>query len=246
VSPRALRSLATSLLAAAAVALGACASGSHPARAAAASPGTPWAWELPAGAVPSQRIYQGSYEGPEGGGSFRATLRLQAPDRFRVDASDRLGRLFWSAGLEGVRGWWIDHREGTWCDDLERLTLPGVGTGPAPAAALPAILLGALPATPVGSDDAPKPRAAQPQLDIHDAAGRRWSATLESGRVQAWTLYDGDEPAWWWRRKGRGGVLSQRQGRQLEWQEVVAEPLRGGLPTFAPPNGYARSCPAVR
>src|SRR5581483_4308361 len=87
------------------------------------------AWELPANAFPTQRIYQGSYEGPEGSGSFRATLRLAAADRFRLDAADRLGRLFWSAGAEGGRGWWVDHHAETWCDDLTALVLPGVGIG---------------------------------------------------------------------------------------------------------------------
>jgi hypothetical protein len=235
VTVRVLASRALLLLAAAAWLAGGCASRGGHAPVLAGPAGAPW--ELPADAAPSQRIYQGSYRGPEGGGSFRATLRLQAADRFRIDASDRLGRLFWSAGFEGERGWWIDHHDGTWCDDIERLTLPGIGSGPVPGAALPAILLGALPARPAGDAT-----TTGEDVQLRDASGRRWTATLAEGRVQAWTLYEGQEPVWWWRRKGRGGVLSQRQGRQLEWQEVVSEKLAGSLPPFRAPAGYARAC----
>jgi len=49
------------------------------------------AWDLPAGAVPSQRLYQGSYEGPEGGGTFRATLRLAALKAAPLVECDRVG-----------------------------------------------------------------------------------------------------------------------------------------------------------
>lgn len=226
-----MRTVALSL---ALLALVGCASGGRRV-ATPATAGQPW--ELPTGAAPTQRIFQGSYRGPEGGGSFRATLRLQAADRFRIDASDRLGRVFWSAGLDGARGWWVDHRAGTWCDELDRLSLPGVGAGPVPGQALPAILLGVLPAQPVG-----EAKVAGDSLELQDAAGRRWAATLQDGRVSSWTLYEGSEPVWWWRRHGRGGLLSQRQGRQLEWEEVVAEPLRGELPPFAPAADYTRSC----
>jgi hypothetical protein len=230
-----MRTFALSL---ALLALVACASGGRHATAERAAPaGKPW--ELPADAIPSQRIYQGSYRGPEGGGSFRATLRLQAPDRFRIEASDRLGRVFWSAGLMGDRGWWVDHRAGTWCDELDRLSLPGIGAGPVPGEALPAILLGVLPAAPAGEAS-----AGAGAVELTDGAGRHWEATLQDGRVATWTLFAGSEPLWWWRRHGRGGLLSQRQGRQLEWEEVVAEPLRGDLPPFEPPRGYERSCDA--
>lgn len=196
-------------------------------------------WDLPAGTVPSQRLYQGSYEGPEGGGTFRATLRLAAPDRFRLDAADRLGRLLWTVGVDGASAWWVDHRAGVWCPDLSRLALPGLGRGPVPATALPSMLLGVLPARSAETTAAP---VANGELEIRDAAGRRWRATLAGGRVNTWTVADRDQPVWWWRRQGKGGILSQRQGRQLRWQEVVAEPLRDELPPRVIPAGYRESC----
>ena len=198
-------------------------------------------WDLPAAAVPSQRLYQGGYEGPEGGGSFRATLRLAASDRFRLDAADRLGRLLWTVGVDGGSAWWVDHRAGVWCPDLSRLALPGLGRGPVPATALPAMLLGVLPARPA----VPATATADGDLDFQDAAGRHWRATLAAGRVNSWTVTHGVQPVWWWRRQGKGGILSQRQGRQLRWQEVVAEPLRGELPPRAVPAGYRESCDAL-
>lgn len=196
-------------------------------------------WDLPANAVPSQRLYQGSYEGPEGGGAFRATLRLAARDRFRLDAADRLGRPLWTVGVDGDAAWWVDHRAGVWCPDLSRLALPVFGRGPVPPTALPALLLGVLPARPAATT------AATPStgtIEVIDDAGRKWQATLAGGRVDAWSVAEGDQPLWWWRRQEKGGILSQRNGRQLRWQEVVVEPLRGELPPRNVPAGYREAC----
>jgi hypothetical protein len=237
------RAAAASLAVLVACALAGCATGARRPQSGATTAGAP-AWELPADAVPSQRLYQGSYDGPEGGGSFRATLRLAGPDRFRLDASDRLGRLLWSVGVEPGSAWWVDHHAGTWCSDLGRLRLPGIGLAPVDAAALPALLLGVLPVHPQGGrlsgEDGVPPNGST--VEVHDASGRLWSATLEAGRVTAWRLSDGGEPIWWWRRERRGGLLSQRQGRQLRWQEVVSEPLRGELPLRSVPAGYVERC----
>ncbi|HET9766935.1 MAG TPA: hypothetical protein VFS60_08810 [Thermoanaerobaculia bacterium] len=197
-------------------------------------------WDLPPGAVPSQRLYQGAYEGPEGGGAFRATLRLAAPDRFRLDASDRLGRQLWTVGVDGGNAWWIDHRAGVWCPDLSQLALPGFGRGPLPATALPALLLGVLPARPAGV--ATTPAATDGAVTVTDQAGRRWQATVAGGEVTSWSVAEGDQPVWWWRRQGRGGILSQRNGRQLRWQEAVVEPLRAELPPRTVPADYREVC----
>jgi len=214
---------------------GGCASTPRPARTSTATATVPW--ELPSNVFGTQRLFQGSYQGPEGSGSFRATLRLAAADRFRLDAADKLGRALWSLGLEGEGGWFVDHRAGTWCADLTKLELPGLGAAPVSAAALPVLLLGALPVRP--AEPLPDPSA---PFEVRDAVGRRWSAKVEGGVLTAWTLADAGEPVWWWRRQGRGGVLSQRQGRQLRWEELVAEPLRGELPVRSIPAGYLESC----
>jgi hypothetical protein len=110
---------------------------------------------------------------------------------------------------------------------------------------LPAILLGAIPAEPAAG--AAEPIDAR-DVELRDAAGRRWTAVVEEGAVASWTLWEDGTALWWWRRQGRGGILSQRQGRQLRWQEVIAEPLRGELPPPSIPSGYAEDCdgPAAR
>lgn len=230
-------------LLAAALCMSCATSGTHPVAAPAgeapAQAAVGAAWDLPAGAVPSQRLYQGSYEGPEGGGAFRATLRLAAADRFRLDAADRLGRPLWTVGVDGSAAWWVDHHVGVWCPDLSRLALPGFGRGPMPATALPALLLGALPVRPA---QAAAPNQGVNTVEVTDDAGRRWQATIEGGRVNAWSVAEGEQPLWWWRRQGKGGILSQRNGRQLRWQEVVVEPLRGELPPRAVPAEYRESC----
>jgi hypothetical protein len=201
-----------------------------------AAAGSAAPWELPAGAVPSQRLFQGAYQGPEGSGSFRATLRLAASDRFRLDASDRFGRLLWTVAVDGPRSWWIDHRAGIWCPDLSRLVLPGLGAALVPASALPTILLGAVPARPAGES------GGSADLELRDDAGRRWTAVVEGGRLSAWTLWEGDQPLWWWRRQGEGGILSQRRGRQLRWQQVIVEPLQETLGPPTIPDGYPEEC----
>ena len=195
------------------------------------------AWELPPAALGTQRLYRAAYGGPEGDGSFRATLRLAAADRFEIVVADRLGRGLYTLRVEGDGGWWLDHRRDAVCRDLSRLALPGLEDGPVEARALPPLLLGAIPA----AGATPEGAAAGGELELRDGAGRRWSATLDGGAAASWTLWDGDGPLWWWRRDGRGGVLSGREGRQLRWQEAVVEPL-AALPPQAPPADLPEDC----
>jgi hypothetical protein len=196
------------------------------------------AWEVPSGAFGTQRLYRAVFGGPEGDGSFRATLRLAATDRFELAVADRLGRALYTLRVEGGGGWWVDHRRDTLCGDLEALELPGLADAPVAARALPPLLLGSVPA--VGDVE---PVEGSGGTELRDGAGRRWSVTLHGRSVSAWTLWDDEGPLWWWRREGRGGVLSGRQGRQLRWQEAVVEPLRS-LPSATPPAGLREDCAA--
>lgn len=213
--------------------VGACAS----ARGGAAPLGRPQdPWELPPGATGTQRLYRVEYAGPEGSGTLKLTLRLAAADRFVVHAADPLGRAVWALAVGAPEALWVDHRGETVCRDEPTLELPGWAQGLLPAAALPAVLLGALPVTPVASE------RRDGALTAHDASGRRWTAEVADGVVRSWVLWQGDEPSWWWQRRGRGGVLSQRgRNRQLRWQEVVAEPLTGAV-TLSAPAGYLELC----
>lgn len=83
------------------------------------------------------------------------------------------------------------------------------------------------------------------RLEFEDAIGRRWTALLDGREVlRSWTLFQGGRPTWWWRREAKGGRLSQRDGgRQLAWELVVEEPLRGELAAHEEPAGYRANCP---
>jgi hypothetical protein len=200
----------------------------------------PAAGELPAEALGTQRLYRAAYGGPEGDGSFRATLRLVAPERFDLRIADRLGRPLWTLRVEGAGGWWQDHRREVACRDLGALVLPGLAGAPVEARALPRLLLGLLPVDAEASGEA-SPGDAGGEVELRDAQGRVWTVASAGGRPERWTLADADGPLWWWRRDGRGGVLSGRQGRQLRWQEAVVEPL-AGLPAAALPGGVREDC----
>jgi hypothetical protein len=193
-------------------------------------------WEIPPSALGTQRLYRAAYAGPEGDGSFRATLRLLTAERFDLRVVDRLGRALWTLRVEGADGWWLDHRRDVACRDLALLELPGLGDGPVDARGLPPLLLGRLPAAGEAA-----PAAVAGELELRDAQGRRWSVALAEGQPDRWALWDAEGPVWWWSRDGRGGVLSGREGRQLRWQEAVVEPL-GGLPAAAPPPGVREDC----
>jgi hypothetical protein len=193
-------------------------------------------WVLPAAALGTQRLFRGSYDGPEGDGSFRATLRLASRDRFELVLADRLGRALGSLHVEGSRQRWVDHRRAIYCTEATGIALPGLGNLPLQPEALPPLLLGLLPEPPA---DPPSGTVA---LDYLDRLGRRWTAELEEGAPRSWSLWDGTSPLWWWRSAPRGGLLSHREGRQLRWQEVVVEPLPGLAPLGEPPAGYVEDC----
>ncbi len=175
---------------------------------------------LPDSEVETQRLFRVHYAGPEGDGSLRMVLRLEAADRFQITAADTLGRTVWSlqADVDGLLS--LDHRAQTFCRAPADLRLPETALAPLPVASLPSVLLGFLPMPPDTSASTLPDR-----LDYRDAGGRRWTAGSEDGNLAAWTLWQDGVPILWWSRQPRGGILSHRQGVQFRWREVVREPL---------------------
>lgn len=251
--------LAAALLAAALLAPG-CAGRAAPATVAdpAVAP-----WQVPAGALGTQRLYRVGYDGPDGGGSFRLTLRLAAPDRYQVRAVDPVGRALWSLDVAGDRGLWLDHRADAACRLTGSLDLAAGQLTPFPLVSLPALLLGRLPAAPAGPLEEPGPEAderaaeagagddvegdaapaaaADLRLAFADAQDRRWSATLEAGEPVSWAMSEpgAASPTVWWRRHAGEHLLSDRaRGVQLRWRESVVEPLRGGLAPLEVPAAF--------
>ena len=58
---------------------------------------------MPAEELATQRLYRAHYDGPEGDGGFRLTLRLQTLDRGQAQAN-ALGRKLWSLEADGDTG----------------------------------------------------------------------------------------------------------------------------------------------
>ena len=198
------------------------------------------AWNLPAGELGTQRLFRVSYDGPDGGGSFRLTLSLAGADRYQVRAVDPLGRALWTLDVAGDEGLWLDHRNRATCRLVGRFDLAAARLTPFPLPALPALLLGRLPAPPAGAVERPAGGAGDSdgggRLAYRDASGRRWTARLAEGRPAAWTLFeDGEAVAWWLLRDGEAFLSDRVRGSQLRWRETLREPLP------APPPGAAEA-----
>ena len=195
-------------------------------------------WAVPSAAYGTQRLFRLHYEGPEGEGTLRLVLRLESPERYRLVIADRLGRSLFTLDAAASGGLLLDHRRGLACPLEAGIRLEGLPVEPLPFQALPAVLLGRVPAVPVRG----RARAsAGGTVEYRDAAGRRWSARVgEGGEVRSWTLWQAGEPALWWRSEAGQAFLSdRRRGAQASWREVGREPLAEPLPPPAVPEGFA-------
>lgn len=203
------------------------------------------AWRLPAETEGTQRLFRFRYDGPEGDGSGRITLRLADGSTFRLDVADRLGRSHWTLATRDDETVWIDRDRGLYCRDLRRMPLPGLGEAPIDPGSVPRLLLGRVPATPAAA--AMGESLSSFEDSFRDGAGRRWSFTANRlGRVRRWTLSVEGEPRWWWRRDGEEAVLSQRGARrQLRWEELVVEPMGSRLEPLRVPPGFTERCDAI-
>lgn len=196
-------------------------------------PETP-VWEIPAAALGSQRLYRVTTSGTQGEGSFRLSLLLASPERYQVRAVDPVGRALWTLDVEAERGLFLDHRSSAYCVFEGRFDLSGVPLAPFPLMSLPALLLERVPGEP-----AAPPRQSGREVAFADAGGRRWTATLDGGRVASWTVWDGETPAYLWVRRGDWAILSdRRQGVQVRWRQVLSEPLAAAPAVLAPPEGF--------
>jgi hypothetical protein len=192
-------------------------------------------WQIPQGAYGSQRLYRVSYSGPEGEGSFRVTLRLASPARYQIQAVDPVGRALWSLDVTNDEGLWLNHRSRDYCSFEGRFDVSGVPLGPFPLLALPALLIGRVPAEPAS----PPPQRAG-SVTFNDASGRRWAAVAgEDGQVRSWSMSEEGPPTVWWMRRDDWAILSDRsRGVQVRWREVLREDLDREPDRLQPPSGY--------
>ncbi len=203
-------------------------------------------WMLPPDATPTQRLYRVHYQGPEGKVSFKLSTYLERPDRFRLQASDPLGRKLWALAVAGDgRALWLNHRDKSFCHTDSKSGLVFIPLTRLPLEAVPRLLLGRLPEPPHQ-----EPLRNATDISYRDPLGREWTAALDTdGSPLRWRLLEGGEPvAWWQRGVGAGESLySDRRGRQqVRWREVVREPFTGAMPETEIPSGYrpARCDPA--
>ncbi|HRC87377.1 MAG TPA: hypothetical protein PK413_17395, partial [Thermoanaerobaculia bacterium] len=167
----------------------------------------PQPWVLDPAELGSQRLFRLRYDGPEGEGSFRITLRLAAPDHYGATAVDAVGRAVWSLAVEPGGCLWLDHRQRRFCRFAGPRAPALLEIAPFTLSSLPALLLGRMPVVPAGPVE-----SHPPHLSFLDSEKRRWSATLdEAGQPLGWTFWQDGEPVAWWGRYGTESVLSERR-----------------------------------
>ena len=201
-------------------------------------------WEIPRAEWGTQRIVKMRYDGPEGDGTLNLALRFESPDRFHVEASDRLGRRWWDLNVLDGRALVLWVRERTFCRYRGDLEIPALSLGPVPAGAVAALLLLRLPAPPVDQAVAETTAAAGSgvvELDFEDRWDRRWTAVTTPSAPRSWTLHRGARTRATWRidADGMARLVEPEAGLELRWrQNRPAKPLRSVLRAPEVPDGF--------
>lgn len=199
------------------------------------SPEGPDPWRLPPGVYPSQRLYRVQYQGPEGKLGFRLTLYLASPRHYRMDAADTLGRRVFSLAVEpDDRAIWIDHRAKLYCLTRGASEQTFVPIAYLPLEALPRLILGRMPARPVG-----EVLQAEGKISYRDDQGQLWNGLEKDGELAWWSLLRDGEAVAWWRLNGEENIFSDRRGgQQVRWTEQVRETLGEPLASPEVPDTY--------
>lgn len=201
-------------------------------------------WEIPRAEWGTQRILKMQYDGSEGDGTLNLALRFESPERFHVEASDRLGRRWWDLNVQDGRALVLWVRERTFCRYRGDLEIPALSLGPVPAGAVAALLLLRLPAPPVDQALAETTAALGPQpveLDFKDRWDRRWTAVTTASAPRSWTLHRGAGTRASWRVEadGMSRLVEPEAGLELRWrQNRPAKPLRGVPRAPEVPDGF--------
>ncbi len=206
-------------------------------RAAAALP-----WEIPAADWGTRRIVRLRYAGPEGKGTLRLVLRFESPDRFQVQASDRLGRRWWDLNVQEGEALVLWVRERTFCRYGGALEIPALSLGPVPAGAVAALLLGRLPAPPLDPGTVAAAGASSTvELDFEDRWRRRWTAVTTRTGPRRWSLHrgDGTRASWSLDAAGLSRLVEPETGLELLWrQNSPVRDLEDALPAPEVPYGF--------
>ena len=199
-------------------------------------------WQVPAAEWRTQRIVRMRYAGPEGRGRLRLVLRFESPERFQVEASDRLGRRWWELNVRKGDALVLWLRDRTFCRYGGDLEIPALSLGPVPAGAVAALLLRRLPAPPLDPGAVAAVAASNAgELDFEDRWGRRWTAAATPGGPRRWNLHRGAETraSWSLDAAGLSRLVEPETGLELLWQQDrPARSLEGALPEPEIPDGF--------
>lgn len=201
-------------------------------------------WEIPGAEWGTQRIVKMRYDGPEGEGTLHLVLRFESPDRFHVEASDRLGRRWWELNVQDGRALVLWVRERTFCRYRGDLEIPALSLGPVPAGAVAALLMLRLPAPPANFGVVQSTLArgsGAVKLDFEDRWDRRWTAVTTASAPRSWTLHRGarERASWQVDADGMSRLVEPEAELELRWrQNRPAKPLRGVLRAPEVPDGF--------
>ncbi len=204
---------------------------------------TPMSVELPTGLgldhLPVQWITKMDYSGPEGDFVMSLIFRVENPERFSIQAKDRLGRTWWDLTVSGQRALALLRREETFCTYQGAVEIAALPLGPLEFTVLPSLILGRLPFEPTG-----RFHRGEGQWSVQDDRERTWFARLDRvGVLESWTLLEDDLPAIWWTQQGGLSVLSAREhGLQLRWRNSRVSVLGGTVLPLEPPPDYREDC----
>lgn len=185
------------------------------------------------------------YAGPEGRGTLRLVLRFESPERFQVEASDRLGRRWWDLNVKEGEALVLWVRERTFCRYGGDLEIPALSLGPVPANAVAALLLERLPAPPLDPGAVAAAGASNVsnavELDFEDRWKRRWTAVTTPSGPRRWSLHRGRgaKASWSLDADGLSRLVEPETGLELFWQQTGAvRDLEGALPAPEVPAGF--------
>ena len=185
-----------------------------------------------AGFGATQRLFRAEVSAGEEGATLRLTLRLWSEHRFELVAGDLAGRTLWRLAVADGNGR-LDGGSSRRCrfDPASPIDLPHLRLA-VEADALPAILLGVLPASVTPGVAAG---------EVRDTRDRTWEIERASGTLAAWRLAasDGREELRWRRDGDRFRLESPERALVVVWREKARSELRSPAPPLELEPGLA-------
>ncbi len=183
--------------------------------------------------LPTQRLFRAEVSARGEAATLRLTLRLWSERRFELMASDVVGRALWRLAVDGDRGRLDGGARQSRCqfDPASPIDLPQLRL-PIEAEALPAILLGQLPAS-------VSPGSDPDTTSVRDRRGRDWQIERSAGELVGWRLAPspGSPELIWSRWPEAGGdrlrLDCAERALVVTWRERARSTLEAPASTLA-------------